>query len=93
MKTTPETIVNGISGALGIPGDLIPDTNHNGKDYLSYRYRWNDNTCLLLIRVDEDRVEVCIDHKFYTISDAETYAALKATRKRLEEANTNLEKN
>lgn len=77
MKTVPKTIVNDISSALGIPGDLIPDCNHNGKDYLSYRYRWNDNRCLLLIRVYENSVEVCVDHKFYAISDDETYAALK----------------
>jgi hypothetical protein len=77
MKAIPEVIVNDIAGALGIPGDLIPDANHNGKDYLSYRYRWNDNRCLVLVRVDENSVEVCLDHKFYTISDDETYAALK----------------
>lgn len=77
MKAIPEVIVNDIAGALGIPGDLIPDTNHNGKDYLSYRYRWNDNRGLLLIRADEDSTEVYIGHKFYTISDNETYAALK----------------
>lgn len=77
MKTIPETIVNDISSALGIPGDLIPDTNHNGKNYLSYRYRWNDNSCLLLIRPNGDSVEVHVDRKSYTISDDETYAALK----------------
>lgn len=77
MKAIPETIVNDIASALGISGDLIPDTNHNGKDYLSYRYRWNDKCCLVLIHVYEDRVEVCVDHKFYTISDDETYVALK----------------
>jgi hypothetical protein len=77
MKAIPEVIINDIAGALGIHGDLIPDANHNGKDYLSYRYRWNDNSCLLLIRTDEDSVEVCVGHKFYTISDGETYAALK----------------
>lgn len=77
MKTIPETIVNDISSALGIPGDLIPDGNHNGKDYLSYRYRWNDSRCLLLIRVYENSVEVRVDHKCYAISDDEAYAALK----------------
>ena len=38
---TPETIVNDVSEALNTT-DLVPDVNHNGKDYLSYRYRWND---------------------------------------------------
>lgn len=74
---TPETIVNDISSALGIAGDLLPDVNHNGKDYLSYRYRWNDTRCLLLVIVETDVLEVNIGHKSYYVPDDEVYGALK----------------
>ena len=74
---TPETVVNDISSALGIAGDLLPDVNHNGKDYLSYRYRWNDTRCLLLVLVEADVLEVSIGHKSYYIPDDEVYGALK----------------
>ena len=77
MRTTPGTIVNDISSALGIAGDLLPDVNHNGKDYLSYRYRWNDTRCLLLVLVEADVLEVSIGHKSYYIPDDEVYGALK----------------
>lgn len=90
MRITPETIVNDVSSALGIAGDLLPDVNHNGKDYLSYRYRWNDTRCLLLVLVKADVLEVSIGHKSYYVPDDEVYGALmplilKKAKKALEE--------
>jgi len=74
---TPDTIIKDISGALGTT-ELIPDSNHNGKDYLSYRYRWNDTRPLVLIRVyGEERYEVVVGKKSYDIPDDEIYEALK----------------
>ena len=72
---TPETIVADISEALKTT-DRVPDVNHNGKDYLSYRYRWNDTRCLLLVRAYE-YIEVTIGHKSYYVHDDEVYKALK----------------
>lgn len=44
---TSKTIIKDISKALNTT-DLVPDVNHNGKDYLSYRYRWNDTRPIVL---------------------------------------------
>jgi len=73
---TPDTIIRDISEALNTTG-LVPDVNHNGKDYLSYRYRWNDTRCLLLVLVEADVLEVSIGNKSYYVPDDEVYGALK----------------
>ena len=74
---TPETIIKDISEALNTT-DLVPDVNHNGKDYLSYRYRWNDTRPIVLIRVyNEHHYEVVTGKKCYDITDDEIYEALK----------------
>ena len=74
---TPETIVNDVSEALNTT-DLVPDVNHNGKDYLSYRYRWNDTRPIVLIRVySEQHYEIVAGKKGYNITDDEIYGALK----------------
>lgn len=74
---TSKTIIKDISKALNTT-DLVPDVNHNGKDYLSYRYRWNDTRPIVLIRVySEQHYEVVTGKKSYDIPDAEIYGALK----------------
>ncbi len=74
---TPETIIKDISEALNT-ADLVPDSNHNGKDYLSYRYRWNDTRPIVLIRVyGEQHYVVVTGKKCYDITDDEIYGALK----------------
>lgn len=77
MRTTPETIICNISEALNTT-DLVPDVNHNGKDYLSYRNRWNDTRPIVLIRVyGEQHYEIVAGKKCYDITDDEIYEALK----------------
>lgn len=74
---TPEAIIRDISEALNTT-DLVPDVNHNGKDYLSYRYRWNDTRPIVLIRVyKEQNYEIVAGKKCYDIDDDEIYEALK----------------
>lgn len=74
---TPETIIKDISEALNTT-DLVPDVNHNGKDYLSYRYRWNDTRPIVLIRVySREHYEVVTGKKSYDVTDDEIYGALK----------------
>lgn len=74
---TPDAIIRDISEALNTT-DLLPDVNHNGKDYLSYRYRWNDTRPIVLIRVyGEQHYEVVTGKKCYDITDDEIYGALK----------------
>ena len=74
---TPDAIIRDISEALNTT-DLVPDGNHNGKDYLSYRYRWNDTRPIVLIRVyGEQHYEVVTGKKCYDIPDDEIYGALK----------------
>lgn len=74
---TPETIIRDISEALNTT-DLVPDVNHNGKDYLSYRYRWNNTRPIVLIRVyGEQHYEIVTEKKCYDITDNEIYGALK----------------
>ena len=74
---TPDAIIRDISEALNTT-DLVPDGNHNGKDYLSYRYRWNDTRPIVLIRVyGEQHYEVVTGKKCYDITDDEIYGALK----------------
>lgn len=66
---TPETIIKDISEALNTT-DLVPDTNHNGKDYLSYRYRWNDTRPIVFIRVyGEQHYEVVTGYVAYVATD------------------------
>lgn len=74
---TPEIIIKDISEALNTT-DLVPDVNHNGKDYLSYRCRWNDTRPIVLIRVySKQYYEVVAGKKSYDITDDEIYGALK----------------
>ena len=74
---TPDAIIRDISKALNTT-DLVPDINHNGKDYLSYRCRWNDTRPIVLIRVyREQHYEVVTGKKCYDITDDEIYGALK----------------